>query len=260
MKNIFNLLNEEKTRILEMHESATKRQYLNEIGLGGEGEPDYDRNTVTSTPSTPKKSSGPKKSSYTTTQWNEMSGGGGFVYGLPKGTVFSATKDPLIVTAKSANVYKRVSGPGKKWGQEQLRVSFYCKKGKFYIQKYENVELYNTTLGNALVTYVCGYKPQPQKPKTETPQSTPLTDDQKLEKATNCGHSTWDAYQKSGWKCPGTKTNSSFVSGGGGENTPSSSSTNVSDINIQIQQLLGNQSPTGKITDADIDLILTKLG
>jgi len=35
---------------------------------------------------------------------------------------------------------------------------------------------------------------------------------------------------------------------------------NVSDLNKQIQQSLGNQQPTGQITDTEIDAILTKLG
>ena len=38
------------------------------------------------------------------------------------------------------------------------------------------------------------------------------------------------------------------------------SGNQLTNINKQIQQLLGNQSPTGKITDAEIDSILTKLG
>ena len=38
------------------------------------------------------------------------------------------------------------------------------------------------------------------------------------------------------------------------------SGTKVLDLNKQIQQYLGNQQPTGQITDTDIDAILTKLG
>lgn len=265
MKNIFNILEEEKNRILEMHEGATKQQYLGVIS----------------------EQSSSKKSSYTTSQWNEMSGGGGFVFGFPKGTVFSATKNPGIVTSKTANVYKRVSGPGKEWKQEKLRVSFYCKKGKFYIQNYEMAELYNETLGNALVKYVCGYNPNSeQNQKTvETPKVDNtfskfpcVVNHPNAKKVTlkdgSIGYVIGSiTYYNNGRKSTPTggnvtytcddkefvaKTPSSVVAGGGG--APRSSGSNVSDINTQIQQSLGNQAPTGQITDADIDLILTKLG
>jgi hypothetical protein len=36
--------------------------------------------------------------------------------------------------------------------------------------------------------------------------------------------------------------------------------TNVVDLNKQIQQSLGIQNPTGKISDADVDAIIAKLG
>jgi pyruvate/2-oxoglutarate dehydrogenase complex dihydrolipoamide acyltransferase (E2) component len=38
------------------------------------------------------------------------------------------------------------------------------------------------------------------------------------------------------------------------------SNTQLIDLNKQIQQSLGNQQPTGQITNTEIDAILTKLG
>ena len=258
MKNILTILEEEKTRILEMHQNATKRQYLNEQTIG----PFNPVTVAQSGINIPLFQPTPKKSSYTTTRWNELRQADKSIafYGITKGATFQVSKSRgnKVLTSTNAKILHKPSMNGN-WAQiDTTRISFFCGKGKFYIQN-ETTEFYNETLGKALVKYVCGYTPQ-EKKQPEKPKTNQLTDDQKLEKATNCGHSTWDAYQKSGWKCPGVKNNQNVYSGGGGENTPSSSGTNVSDINTQIQQLLGNQSPTGQITDADIDLILTKLG
>lgn len=119
-----------------------------------------------------------KKAEYTTSQWNVLSGSGGYDYGLPKGTVFKVSpNDSSIVIAQSANVHKKLNDLfafAASWEKVPQRVSFYCKKGKFYLQKNPQNALTNQTLGNALVKNVCYYK---APAKTNTPaKDTPIND------------------------------------------------------------------------------------
>jgi hypothetical protein len=256
MKDIFKILQEEKDRILGMHESATKNQYLNEQSFGPYSTGNYQLDSaVANLPNQPLPKKPSKVSKYTTQKWNQFEGGFGFTYGLPKGTVFSATKDPNIVTAINANVFKKVSGPGKEWEQKRQRVSFYCNKGKFYVESSSNFNLVNKNLATALVTYVCGYKPTGETQPTTPPvkDNTQLNDSQKLERAKKCGHASWDEYKKSNWSC------SAGVNQSKGTQTTQTNSQLIT-LNKQIQQSLGNQKPTGQITDAEIDSILVKLG
>lgn len=92
-------------------------------------------------------------------------------------------------------------------------------------------------------------------PPPPSQQKTPLTDAQKLDTAKKCGHNTWEEYKNSKWACTApqeVKASGSVKSG----QVVSQTAT----VTKQIQTSLGNQTPTGKITDAELDAILAKLG
>jgi len=347
MKNIFEILQEEKNRILEMHESATKNQYLNEQVTNFSPYSQYAKIPDLSNPTAPKSD---KVASYTTTKWNQFSHADqpstNISIGFKPGVKFEATQNPKIVTAKNVDVLnKSTTDSSWKPTKGQKRVSFYCQQGKFFVEGNKTAYV-SSQLSAVLVKSVCGklnYKTTtatsgakftqsqdssftatnggvtagPKKGTTwtwdgkqatapginggviifrcnaskfnfnfeyegmmfknngdlkdalvkqfcktavKTPSGdktnptgtkTQLTDEQKLEKAKNCGHASWEEYKTSNWACNGKQQQPS--------GNPSSGNQ-VSALNKQIQQLLGNQSPTGKITDAEIDSILTKLG
>jgi hypothetical protein len=168
MKQIFEILQEERDRILEMHEDATKKQYLTELeepgdlGFGAtQSELDKVDNSQRALGAPEEKSKIKKNSSYTTTNWNQFSpsqaSASMVTRGIPKGTKFEVTNDPFKITAKNINVSFRKDGNWVKKPQ-LASVSFYCKQGKFYIQGEEKFPYVSETLSKALVKYVCGYK------------------------------------------------------------------------------------------------------
>ena len=110
---------------------------------------------------------------------------------------------------------------------------------------------YDKTL-SPMLQKMCKAKTTEKQPATQTPNTQPntpqLTDSQKLDRAKKCGHNSWEEYKNSNWQCKGKTV------------VNTKSKVDVTSINKQIQQYLGNQQPTGQITDADIDAILTKLG
>ena len=241
MKDIFKILQEEKDRILEMHESATKNQYLGEQTFGAYNTGNYQLDSAVknfySQPQnlTPKPKKNNKSSSYTTKEWNQFSPAttvsGNVSIGFKPGVKFEATNNPYIVTAKNVNVLnKDVSTREWVTTQGQKRFSFYCQQGKFYFQGNQTGYV-SAQLSKALVKYVCGYKGGAKQPGTEQPGT-----------------------EQPGTEQPGTGQPGTGQPGTGQPNTQ------VIELNKQIQQLLGNQQPTGQITDTDIDAILTKLG
>jgi hypothetical protein len=119
---------------------------------------------------------------YTTTKWNQFSPETTATYnishGFGAGVKFEATKDPNIVTAKNVKVLDRDRG-NNKWipREKQMRVSFYCKQGKFYFEgiKYGNV---SHQLAVPLVKNVCGRTAVvvPKIPLVVTPASDHVCD------------------------------------------------------------------------------------
>jgi hypothetical protein len=229
MKDIFKILQEEKNRILGMHESATKNQYLGEQSFAPYNTGNYQLDSaVANLPNQPVPKKSSKVSSYTTTKWNQFSYAGTLTtnvsIGFKPGAKFEATQNPKIVTAKNVNVLNKDMNNGS-WvpTEGQKRVSFYCEQGKFFFEGDKNPYV-SAQLSAVLVKYVCGYKSNGEKQPTQPPVKQP-------DKTTQ----------------PGSK------------GTPSQSNSQLIELNKQIQQLLGNQAPTGKITDTDIDAILSKL-
>jgi hypothetical protein len=104
MKQIFEILQEEKDKILEMHVNATKKQYLIELeepddpGFGAsQSELDKVDNSQRALGTPEEKIE--KKSSYTTQKWNQFSYSQAstslVTRGIAKGAKFEVTNDPL---------------------------------------------------------------------------------------------------------------------------------------------------------------------
>jgi hypothetical protein len=181
MKQIFEILQEERDRILEMHEDATKKQYLMELeepgdpGFGAtQSELDKVDNSERALGAPEEKSKIKKNPSYTTQNWNQFSYAGTLTnnatVGFKPGAKFESTQDPKIVRAKNVKVFvrDRISGDSPAWVPDpkgQKNVSFYCKQGKFYFEG-NKLPYVSKTLSKALVKYVCGYK----KEKTNNTQ------------------------------------------------------------------------------------------
>jgi hypothetical protein len=297
MKDIFKILQEEKNRILEMHESKTKSHYLNIISEQTFEVP-----------------------SYTTQKWNQFSKetepAADVSVGFAAGVKFETTKDSKIVTAKNVKVMVRnVEGwvPSNVTSQ---RVSFYCQKGKFYFQG-DQTGYVSSQLSSVLVKNVCG-KLNYQTTTASAGAKFTQSQDSSFT-AENGGYAngpkkgttwTWDGKKATApginggtvvFKCNPSKFGFNFEFEGmmfkdngslknalvkrfckvadntqqPGTQTPvveppsaqnpragvknPTSGNQLTNINKQIQQLLGNQAPTGKITDTDIDAILSKL-
>ena len=297
-KKLFDIESDEVKRILSLHEERTKNQYLN----------------IVSEQTTP-------VANYTTTQWNKFDGGD---FGLPKGTKFVATGDPLVVRSPKAIAYVNYNG---NWSKQEKAVSFYCKQGKFYIQGYEKEPLVNATLASALVKNVCGkvnFKPTTAaKGKTYTQSKNQNFISEKGANGTIPANTVWSWNGKEAvgktkgvdkptmFSC--TPYNSKYgfnfkfdgnifkndggellnmlkksfclvqdntqpkqelpvkdanagkvtdvkVDGNKNTGTQKQFTQDVTNLNTQIQTSLGIQTPTGQLTDTDIDAILAKLG
>lgn len=323
MKNIFEILQEEKTRILEMHESATKNQYLNEQVTNFSPYSQYAEIPDLSNKTAPKSD---KVASYTTTKWNQFSHADqvstNISMGFKPGVKFEATQNPKIVTAKNVTVlsHSKTDGSWKPMsGQKQ--VSFYCQQGKFFVEGNKTAYV-SAQLSAVLVKYVCGrlnYK------TTTATSGVKFTQSQDSSFTSTGGYDTngpkkgttwtWNGKEATApsnagvviFRCNTSKFNFNFEFAGKlwkdngnlkdalvkqfcktAVKTPSETKTQptsgntltntgiktdstkikpqtspgnqTAGLNKQIQQLLGNQLPTGKITDAEIDVILTKLG
>ena len=119
--------------------------------------------------------------SYTTTKWNQFSLENApttkTTMGFGSGVKFEATKDPLIVTAKNVNTKIWLGGNVWQPNEGQVRVSFYCKKGKFYFEG--NTDGYvSHQLATPLVKNVCGRTAvvTPEIPLVVTPKSDHVCD------------------------------------------------------------------------------------
>jgi hypothetical protein len=97
--------------------------------------------------------------------------------GFGSGVKFEATKDPLIVTAKNVKTQKWIGGSEWEPIEGQKRVSFYCKKGKFYFEGNTNGYV-SHQLAVPLVKNVCGRTAVvvPEIPLVVTPASDHVCD------------------------------------------------------------------------------------
>ena len=243
MKDIFKILQEEKDRILGMHKIATENQYLIE-----QQSPQIPTTyTVKNAQVTLK---GQNKKTTAAAEDLKIFKGAKFI--KQGGNIVANTKYQFL------DVFGNViSGVGKTPGARssnktyQGNVTYGCSTGKYTVNMRTDLMFYDKTL-SPMLQKMCKAKTTEKQPATQTPNTQPntpqLTDSQKLDRAKKCGHNSWEEYKNSNWQCKGKTV------------VNTKSKVDVTSINKQIQQYLGNQQPTGQITDADIDAILTKLG
>lgn len=228
-KDLFKIDSDEVKRILSLHEGRSKNQYL---GILSEQF---------------------KTVKYVTSKQNCLSDG----RCIPPGTTFVPLSENVAI-AYGVILNKQ---------ERPVNVKFYCKSPDLrFGMMYQAGELtgYNDLLKSVLTQKVCGHpKNQPsnlvkKKPKITIDQSEmgtakkkPLTDAEKLDRAKKCGHNTWEDYKNSKWAC----TPPQQVKTPGGQTT-----SQTATVTKQIQTSLGTATPTGKITDAELDAILAKLG
>lgn len=257
-KNLFEISTDEVQRILSLHESRSKSHYLNIVEQSGPAQ------YITS-----------KRNCFDNSRC------------VPEKTKFVPLNKKVAI-AYGVNLNKQES---------PVNIKFYCKAngGQFGIS-YKNGEMTvkNELLKNTLLKTVCGRdanmsndvksfnqtandnirKSNAEKLKTvnvnQPAKKTTLTDEQKLDRALLCGHGSWEEYKNSKWACakqldavnvgPKKVTNQTVTGVGGQTNRQQQSTNNTINYTKQIQQSLGSTNATGKITDTDIDSILTKLG
>jgi hypothetical protein len=213
MKNIFKILEEEKVRILEMHENATKNQYLNEQQTA--------KIPTTYTVRNPEIIlTGQNKKTTASAEDLKIFKGAKFI--KQGNTIVAKTNyqflDPF------GNV---IRGVGQNSSMREIKtyqgnVTYGCSTGKYTVNMRTDLMFYDKTL-SPMLNKMCQAKttetqPTTQEPKTQAPKT----------------------------QAPKTQA--------------PKSNTQLIDLNKQIQQSLGNQQPTGQITDTEIDTILTKLG
>ena len=133
MKQIFEILQEERDRILNIHESSTKNQYLNTLIV-------EEKETELIT-----------EGQYVTKNFNKLGKSNKYPWALPKNVVFEPSKKLVGYLVGNAKfVYSR---RGTEWDREDINyVQYNCSKGKFSIGKgksYYDYDLYNETLSKA---------------------------------------------------------------------------------------------------------------
>lgn len=242
MKDIFKILQEEKDRILGMHKIATENQYLIE-----QQSPQIPTTYTV------------KNAQVTLTGQNKKTTAAAEDLKIFKGAKFIKQGDNIVANTKYQFVDffgNVIIGVGKNPRMRsnktyQGNVTYGCSTGKYTVNMRTDIMFYDKTL-SPMLQKMCKAKTTEKKPATQTPNTQPntpqLTDSQKLDRAKKCGHNSWEEYKNSNWQCKGKTV------------VNTKSKVDVTSINKQIQQYLGNQQPTGQITDADIDAILTKLG
>lgn len=248
MKHIFEILEEEKVRILEMHENATKNQYLNEQLLaqpqvpnptqnliGAQGAPKNFQN-ITPTQKNDTKPSANNQTTYTVrnrelilTGQNKKTTAGAEDLKIFKGAKFIKQGGNIVANTKYQFVDSLgnvIIGVGQNPTMRSIKtyqgnVTYGCSTGKYTVNMRTDLMFYDKTL-SPMLNKMCQAKTTETQPTTQTPKT-----------------------QEPKTQAPKTQA---------------PSGVRVSDLNKQIQQSLGNQKPTGQITDAEIDTILTKLG
>jgi len=130
MENKFNIDNDERNRILSLHESSTKQQYLNVLTEQNGG-------------------------NYTTKMDVKLDSN----YIIPKGTVFKTFKKNIL-TAQVPGT----TGGVKYFSENKVNVNFYCSQGKYFFDKdVSRTGRYDDgSLSKNLVNNLCNKQPIPQ--------------------------------------------------------------------------------------------------
>lgn len=224
MENKFDINSEEVKRILSLHEDATKNQYLNVISEQQSISPlipGYVQPT-----NQPKQENKVIPTTYTTKMNVTLDNG----YIIPQGTTFNVTKKGIL----SAQV-PGTTGGVKHFNEDRVNVNFYCQQGKYFFDKgVSRTGRYDDGSLSKNLSKYCGFEPQPkQRLKATGPSELP-----KKEKPVVKQQKTQPNIRQ---------TQQQFVQ-------------QVTTNNKLIQTSLGVQQPTGQLTTADIDAIITKLG
>lgn len=250
-KRLFDIDSDEVLRILSLHEERTKNQYLNIINEegGNVSNPDYGKSSGGNVQPKPKinplQSWTVNSASYSLE--NAAGGTANNELKIFKGVKFvqkiNKQGKPYLIT-QATNVQLPDTVSGKINGKATASVIYNCATGKFSLTNVKNITMPSSQFQDktqrwydeeryltAQLTKVCQYK----APKQELPV-----------KDANAGKV---ADVKAGGKQGGQSGQ------GSGQFTQ-----DVVNTNTQIQTSLGIQTPTGQITDADIDAILAKLG
>lgn len=246
-KRLFDIDSDEVLRILSLHEERTKNQYLNIINEegGNVSDPNYGKSNAQPKPKiTPLQSWTVSSASYSLEP--SKSGSGNNELKFFKGVKFvqkiNKQGKPYLIT-QATNVQLPQTLTGKINGKATASIIYNCSTGKFSLTNVKNITMPSSQFQDksqrwydeekyltAQLTKVCQYKAPKQEP--------PVKD-------ANAGK---DANVK--------------VDRGGQQRGEGSGqfTQDVVNTNTQIQTSLGVQTPTGQITDADIDAILAKLG
>lgn len=247
MENKFDINSEEVKRILSLHEDATKNQYLNvisEIGAGGEGDTNFfnPKPTTNNTQNSQSKTIKYGGGTYTGPLKNNKPEGKGTLK-YPDGTYYTGD----FINGK-------FEGKGTmKWKDKSYYSGDY-KNGKFEgkgTYKYKNGDIYSGYFSNG---YIAGKGTYQNTLKVKF-------------------YGDWEGGK---FNCNGKKvdrdyldklkTNTCNPQQQNQQGQPQVRQTQqqfvqqVTTNNKLIQTSLGVQQPTGQLTTADIDAIMTKLG
>lgn len=277
-KDLFKIDLDEANRILSLHESRSNKQYLNIISEVAD-DPMAGSNPIKSKPTTspaqtPKKPVG-KKGSYENPYTDaDLKGPVDILVDEIDGIVDSENLNYIFgILQKYVGKYAidKTDYYKPKMVSAILRIRnlYYDDEGEKLIDDINSVgtatlPAQSVTRKKQIISILSNPNmnlpapPTAQKPKAPgavppppSQQKTPLTDAQKLDKAKKCGHATWEDYKNSKWAC----TPPQQVKTPGGQTT-----SQTATVTKQIQTSLGTATPTGKITDAELDAILAKLG
>lgn len=286
MKNLFEIDSDEIKRILSLHETSTKQQYLNLISetrsqtqaeidaeyASKNGKYDLGVNSYTLVSNINLEN--------TKINTHELK--------IFKGTVFTQSGKQGILKSNTIKFQYVNTGSGQVEKANSGVVYYKCQTGKFFIPgNNESFYFDGADIRGPIaqgVKKVCIYKPVgpnqkpsgsgPVDPKLEKAQKcghksyadyqksnwacTPTpTVDPKLEKAQKCGHKSWEEYQKSNWTC--SASTETVVDDSKLTPRQKEYKDKVYGINKQIQVALGVQDGNGTLTQADYQAIYNKL-
>jgi hypothetical protein len=156
MKQIFEILQEERDRILNIHESATKNQYLNTLIVEGE-----QTELITEE----------AKGEYVTKQFNKFYVGNyDIAAGIAKGVKFVPSKNTVGYLVANPKTIYRTNGIGKMVAKPGEFVQYSCSHGKFRVGKDGGMALWNEALSKALRPLCAETKRTNNTKQVETPK------------------------------------------------------------------------------------------
>jgi len=136
---------------------------------------------------------------------------GGGEYTIPPKTKFTK------ITG-GASFYAQKGVQNSQWmitTYQTIEAIFKCSDLKFYVTGKPYDEDNTKLLTSTLKSKFCQSTKTPSA-TSSTETKTPLTPEQKVERAKNCGHKSWEDYKNSNWACNSTQQTQSTTQQGGG--------------------------------------------